>query len=187
MEGYIVVFSPDLHKKLKSIFRKKTPINPVLHGQQLPSDITELFSKTCEYYRHDSFFSTLVSDACLLEILGQTLPLLSFKDNTADHDTVKQILIYCMENYTTPITLEVLSQKFCLSQPYISRIFHERMHTSYIDFINKLRVEHACSLLEKGSNITEIAYASGFASISTFNRAFLKHMSVSPREYIKLK
>jgi AraC-like DNA-binding protein len=50
-----------------------------------------------------------------------------------------------------------------------------------------MRVGHACQQLEKGCNITEIAFSSGFSSISTFNRAFLKHMGTSPREYIKSK
>lgn len=185
-EGYIAVFSSGLHPKLKSVFRKKTPFIPILHDNELPSDIADNFKKTHDNYKECSFYSTLVSDACLLEIIGETLPLLSYNDNNADHDTVKQILIYCMENYTNTINLKTLSHKFCLSESYISRIFHERMHTSYIDFINKLRVSHACNLLEKGSNITEIAFVSGFSSISTFNRAFLKHMKMAPRDYIKI-
>ena len=40
----------------------------------------------------------------------------------------------------------------------------------FTDFINRLRIEHACNLLERGSNITDIAFSSGFSSIRTFNR-----------------
>ena len=187
IEGYICVFTPNLHPKLKSVFRKKTPTHPILHHEQLPTDIACSLRKTFENYRREEFYSTLVSDAYLLKILGEIMPIFTYKENTSDHDTVKQILIHCIENYTEPISLETLSQKFNLSQTYISRLFHDRLHTSYIDFINKIRVGHACQQLEKGCNITEIAFSSGFSSISTFNRAFLKHMGTSPREYIKSK
>ena len=59
------------------------------------------------------------------------------------------------------------------------------MNISFTDFVNGLRIEHACSLLENDTNITETAFSSGFSSIRTFNRAFAKSMGMSPREYIK--
>ena len=49
-----------------------------------------------------------------------------------------------------------------------------------------LRIEHACSLLENGDNITEAAFSSGFSSIRTFNRVFVENMEMTPREYMKL-
>lgn len=61
------------------------------------------------------------------------------------------------------------------------------MHICFKDFINSLRVDSACSLLVKSSSITDVAYASGFSSVRTFNRAFLKHMHVTPREYVRQK
>ena len=45
--------------------------------------------------------------------------------------------------------------------------------------------QNARKMLEKGTNITEIAFSSGFASIRTFNRAFQKHLGMTPREYMK--
>ena len=59
------------------------------------------------------------------------------------------------------------------------------MKISFTDFINGMRVEHACSLLEQDSDITEAAFSSGFSSLRTFNRAFLKAMNMTPREYIR--
>ena len=59
------------------------------------------------------------------------------------------------------------------------------MGISYKDFINSLRVEHACKLLTKDISVTEVAYASGFTTIRTFNRAFLKHVGMTPRDYAK--
>ena len=59
------------------------------------------------------------------------------------------------------------------------------MNTSYKDFINQLRIERACDLLKEDVSITEVAYASGFSSVRTFNRAFFKCMDMTPRDYMK--
>ena len=61
------------------------------------------------------------------------------------------------------------------------------MNIGFADFVNSLRIEHACNLLEKGSNITEIAFSSGFSSIRTFNRVFLQTLGMTPRDYIRSK
>ena len=61
------------------------------------------------------------------------------------------------------------------------------VESNFVDFINSLRVEHACTLLEQGCNITEIAFSSGFSSIRTFNRVFAQNMNMAPRDYIRYK
>ena len=55
------------------------------------------------------------------------------------------------------------------------------------DFINNLRIEHARGLLSRGGRITDVAYASGFSSIRTFNRVFSEEYGCSPSEYRKKK
>ena len=104
-----------------------------------------------------------------------------------DYDNVKKLLVYCSENYTEPLDLETVSQELHLSKFYISHIFSNKFHVSFTDFINTLRVEHACNHLKKGANITDVALSSGFTSIRTFNRVFMNQMKMTPREYIKQK
>ena len=48
----------------------------------------------------------------------------------------------------------------------------------------EIRVSHACRLLlETDQPILDIAYASGFANLSNFNRRFKELKGRSPREY----
>ena len=61
------------------------------------------------------------------------------------------------------------------------------MGIGFSDFINTLRVEHACELLEKGRSITDVAFASGFSSIRSFNRLFSRNMGMTPTEFIRRK
>ena len=91
------------------------------------------------------------------------------------------------EYVITDLGREMLAKELYLNKYYISHVFHERMQMGFKEFVNKLRIEHSCGLLEKGCSIIDIAYASGFSSVRTYNRAFLKYMEMSPREYMKGK
>lgn len=185
VEGYMTIFAPTLFGDLKEVFQTKIPVCPVLHKDQIPSDTGKRLEKMCEKLKTDLSYDKIGAKGWLLTLLGEILPLMAFEENPGDQDTIKNILKFCMENYTEPLSLQSLSKALNLNPYYISHIFSERMHISYNDFINNLRVEHACELLEKGSSITYIAYASGFSSVRTFNRAFLKYRNLSPRDYRK--
>lgn len=123
----------------------------------------------------------------LLMILAEVLPHMRFVDTPIHRDSIKDVLLYCMQNYTEPLTLDMLAKDLHLNKYYISHIFKERLKISFPDFVNGLRVEHACELLSKECSITEVAFASGFSSIRTFNRAFVQRMGKNPTEYIRIR
>ena len=59
---------------------------------------------------------------------------------------------------------------------------------NFCDYINSLRLVDAVNMLgNENASITEIAYASGFSTLRTFNRAFLKYYGVTPSEYKRIK
>ena len=71
-----------------------------------------------------------------------------------------------------------------LSPQSFSRLFRRSTGKTYVRYMNELRIGIASrSLLQTEKTITEIAYESGFDSLSNFNALFrqLKHMT--PRAY----
>lgn len=62
---------------------------------------------------------------------------------------------------------------------------------NFNDFINKYRVQEACSILEEPekANLTilEIAYSLGYQSIGPFNKAFKDQTGITPTAYRKQK
>ena len=185
IDACMMIFVPDLFTDLNEIFQKKSPVSPILHADQLPRDISEQLAKIHERLNTEDSFSRISAKGCLLSLLSELLPQMTLVDAPADQDSIKRLLTYCTEHYAEPLSLELLSRNLHLNKYYISHIFRERMNISYKDFINQLRVEHACRLLVKDAQITEVAYASGFSTIRTFNRAFQKHMEMTPRDYMK--
>jgi AraC-like DNA-binding protein len=57
---------------------------------------------------------------------------------------------------------------------------------STAEYVRMLRLETAFNLLKVGKlSITEIAYQTGFSSLSQFSRSFKKYYEKSPSEFLK--
>lgn len=184
-QGSMVIFSNDFFGELKDLFQKKVPLSPVIPKDLLPADIRLRMETIMEKALSDRPYDRLAAKGYLLALLCDLLPLMELQPSPCSYDSVKNILHFCSEKYTQPLSLDILSRELHLNKYYVSHLFKERMKISFTDFINGMRVEHACGLLETDPDITEAAFSSGFNSMRTFNRAFLKVMKMTPREYLR--
>lgn len=101
-------------------------------------------------------------------------------------DKMNQACDYITENCEQPLTLESLANRFGFSIYYFSRIFKAATSYNFTEYLTLQRVKRAQSnLAQSDINITEIAFQSGFKSISSFNRAFRQYKGCSPSEYRK--
>ena len=183
--GMIAIFAAEIFPDLQELLERKVPKCPVIKKEQLPPDLLPRMKNVVEAYESDMPFGKIEAKGELLLLLTKLLPQMDLVDLAASQDSVKNVLLYCMENYLQPLTLERMAKALHLNKYYISHIFNERIRIPFPEFINQLRMEHACKLLTGGSSITEVAYASGFSSIRTFNRVFLRQFGMSPSAYIK--
>lgn len=85
------------------------------------------------------------------------------------------------------LRLTDLQRVFPMSRSYLSQLFNRELGCSFSDYVNSQRVEESKRLLEAepGASMQEIAERSGFHSISTFRRAFVKYTGCTPSEYRK--
>ena len=183
---YLVIFSADIHTQLQKLLSGRIPRCPVLKKDDLPTDICATLEMLSCQFRADSNYERLCATGGLLSLLGRVLPLFSYQEAPGDQDSVKRILSYCTSHFTEPLTLDVLSRELYLSRFYISHIFTKRMGVRFPEFIGKLRVERACSLLAEGRPISQVDFSAGFSSTRTFNRTFLAEKGMTPREYARL-
>lgn len=183
--GFIIIFSPDIFRELKELFHSQTPTSPIIKAPLLPPDLFERMVEIRTRCRSESPFDKIAAKGCLLTLLADLLPLMDLSPNTSTQDSIRNILRYCSENYTEPLTLDILAKNVNLSKYHISHMFKERLNLSFTDFINNLRTEHACQLLKENASVTDAAFSSGFTSIRNFNHVFLKIMGMTPREYLK--
>ncbi len=83
-------------------------------------------------------------------------------------------------------SVERLAAEVRLSYAQLVRKLRKQAGTTPAALIRTVRVEQAARLLEEGAgNVTEIAYAVGFKSLSHFTRCFREHFKVTPSAYVR--
>lgn len=85
------------------------------------------------------------------------------------------------------LSLQQASDELEINPAYLSREFSKYFdNLSFGDYIRKLRIEKAMTLIEsKTYSLTEIAYLTGFSDQSHFNRIFKKHTGENPSAFRK--
>jgi AraC-like DNA-binding protein len=69
----------------------------------------------------------------------------------------------------------------------ISYLLNQVLGLSFYQYVNRARVDHLLAQLdgEDGTRIDELAFASGFNSLSVFYRCFRARTGLPPRSYFK--
>ncbi len=79
------------------------------------------------------------------------------------------------------LTVEVLAKTLNMSPSSVFRKCNEKINKPPVQIIREIRMIHAMKLLKgKKLTISEIAYGTGFESLSYFSRRFKKHYGQSP-------
>ncbi len=185
ISGVVMIVDPELFPDLLEIFKNKVPEKPVVGADRLPEDIHRLLLKICAEVKSGDKMQRVAAQSYLQGLIAEVLGQMTLVERKNSRDSVREILLYCLENYKQPLTLDMMAKHLHLSKYYISHVFTERLNLSFPEFINGLRVESACRRLDKGHSVTEVAFAAGFNSIRSFNRNFERVMGVSPSRYKK--
>lgn len=94
-------------------------------------------------------------------------------------------LDYIQRHRTDPmLRLSDVARACDLSVCHFSATFHSVVGCSFSEYLTQCRLRHACALLASSSApVTEIAYESGFSSLSHFFRVFRAHHRCTPLQY----
>jgi two-component system response regulator YesN len=99
---------------------------------------------------------------------------------------VEQAEEYIRQHYAHDITLNDVSAEVFVSPQYLSRIFHTQKGISFIEYLNRYRIDKAKELLhQKDIPITEVAFQSGYNDYKYFGNVFKKYSGFTPRDFRK--
>lgn len=85
--------------------------------------------------------------------------------------------------YARGLRVPALARRLGVSAAHLSRTFHHATGLRLVDYVARYRAERARALLLEGDRaVAEVARASGFASISQFNRVFRATFGAAPRQ-----
>ncbi len=134
----------------------------------------------------DSAPSSFMEKSILYTLLADFMKGNSFTQMSLDTSGANRIIEYIFLNVKENITAKSVAGEFAISEGQLAEMLSNYIGLSFKDFLANMRVNNAMELLRtKNLSITEVAYESGFDTIRTFNRAFLKITGTTPSEYRK--
>ena len=102
-------------------------------------------------------------------------------------DVPIQMKKYIDDNMSnSELSLDMIAKHFSYNKKYLSKIFHQEFKITFSKYLCNIRIQNACSLIEKGfKSIQDIAYNSGFPDALYFSKCFKNVMGVSPTQHIQ--
>jgi len=123
----------------------------------------------------------------LIALLGLFRNVVETGSGELNSDIGKVFQAKCIvrERFANPdLGVQHIAELLGCSADYLSHLFHVETRERLTHYIQRIRIEGAIRALETTPlNISEIAYAGGFADPTYFTRVFKQHKGMTPHEY----
>lgn len=108
-------------------------------------------------------------------------------DSTAAYKSAElmaEACLYIEENCAEALTLEDVTKHLGVSKSHFAHLFKNYVNMTFVDFLTAERIKRSEFYFNNPQmRIVDIAFESGFSSVSSFNRAFRKIKGCSPTEF----
>ena len=133
----------------------------------------------------------LISFLRIIDILSlsneyEYLAGITFKNpyDEKDNNRINKVYHFLIQNFQTDISLKEVADLCYMTTNSFCRFFRERTQKSLSQFVNEIRVGHACKLLQNSQySIAKVCYASGYNNFTNFHKAFKQIVGMRPMEY----
>ncbi|MFD1255236.1 AraC family transcriptional regulator [Mucilaginibacter terrae] len=103
-----------------------------------------------------------------------------------EKEKIDAVYNHSIANFKNKITLKEIAGVANVSPNSFCKYFKSRSRKTYTQFLNEIRVGHACKLLINDKlNVKEICFESGFYNFATFHKCFKQITGKSPLNYQK--
>ena len=103
-------------------------------------------------------------------------------------EPVNKVYAYLYNHFKEKVTLGEIAEFVNQNPAALCRYFKQRTDRSIFQCLAEIRIEHACKLLTYSKmNVSQIAYESGYNSVTHFVAQFEKITKRTPSEYRMLK
>jgi AraC-like DNA-binding protein/mannose-6-phosphate isomerase-like protein (cupin superfamily) len=156
-------------------------------------EIAELYEKMYrEYQLQDQGYLEILR-AYVIELLIRIFRLyragMPEQNNELQHRrmvTMEKIIQYMKQNYAADLKLADFAMMAFLSRNYFCQLFKDTTGVTVSEYLQKIRVEEACRLLQgSDKKVIEIAGEVGYSDLKHFNMVFKKITGKTPGEYRK--
>ena len=162
-----------------------------LAPKQVTRDIRETIAELFRVYREKQTLDSLEMDSLARLLLSRLswvpeAALVSLPGALPPQRVVEPALQFISENYALDIRVGEMAAACAMSESYFRKVFAATMGMSPTEYLNRYRINRSIYMLSSSNEtVLTIAGLCGFASISSYNRNFLRYVGVSPGQWRK--
>lgn len=180
-------------------FELKTGDDQVLKSLGLPYFVTVpesepldgLFQEIISLSGQMDLSSRMQEKADILKLVGtyiqyaQKTGYRSLPDgHSSPEKDIRQVIEYMNDHLSVKVTVAELAGLLHIHPNYFIRLFKSHMGVPPLNYLSRLRIERAKSLLENTDlQVSDIMREVGFDDISTFSRFFKHYTGYNPRQF----
>ncbi|NQX59730.1 response regulator [Paenibacillus qinlingensis] len=98
---------------------------------------------------------------------------------------ISKALQFIAENYASNISLDMMASSLNLNASYLSRLFKEEMQMTFTEYLNRVRIQTSCMLMQSGTYaLKQISSEVGFLSYTYFFKVFKSMTGMTPQVYM---
>lgn len=134
-----------------------------------------------------SKMAELIAESVLLYtfwFLGNRL--LPDRDQRKPRHSVDAIKKYIDDHFTDHhFSLDAMSRELAYNRKYISHVFKKNFGIGIIEYLNTVRIQNACTMIQQGfTGINDIADRCGYSDAQYFSKIFKAKIGLTPSQYI---
>ncbi|MBN2983682.1 response regulator transcription factor [Cohnella algarum] len=163
---------------------------PMVLAKETAERLDKLFARISRKPQEDTaaLMACVRHDALLRELDGRMRRYAkgSGRQNPVetDHPEINAILRYVQQHYDQEISLQAMAQHVNMDENYLSSLFKKKTGDTFINYLQRLRVEEAKFYLEETElAVAEIAERCGFSNPSYFFKIFKRWTGATPNEH----
>lgn len=102
-----------------------------------------------------------------------------------DDAVVRDMLAFISQHYTEKMVLQDVVDALNYSETFLNKKFKKQMGTTFIEYLNRFRIQKALELLKDGKTaVQDVSWMCGIGDYKYFNMVFKKYIGCSPKEYV---
>ena len=183
-EGLFVGFTPGLIDELHNTLISQWPVVPMVKIGDCDKALEEAVIRLEEISAGKGpdpltqAYIHLLASSLLMKM--ELAPSAEMHKDSLMYRTMYYIQEHAQEN----LSLDSVARELGVGRSHLSHLLAQKLHIHFRKFLNTIRVEKACKMLQDPSkSIKEVCFDCGFESTRTFHRAFLAEQKMTPGEY----
>lgn len=165
----------------------RLPLYLHLHGQAAKTAV-DIFRQLVEECTNgkDRLGNRAYQQALLEQLIILALRQMQQEHQVQTEAFINRALGYLYSHFSESITVADAAAYVGYTPNYFNTCFRRQMGIPFGEYLRQMRLNYAENLLRSSQMpVTEVAYESGFGSVSYFSRCFREKYAISPQEYRK--